>query len=142
LDAVATAAGELREPWWIIGSAAACLIGLHGHPADVDLLVGEEDAHRLLGLWKSEPQATLPSHLFRSTVFGRVSVAPLPIEVMAGLRVHGEPLVPRSRLPVPWRGKLLYVPDLGEQVAILRLFGREKDLRRADALRAFSARRV
>jgi hypothetical protein len=136
LDAVAEAAALLQDPWWIIGSTAAFLIGLDEQPADVDLLTSEADAHRLLRHWGLEPAPPSPSLLFHSVVFATAGMAPLPIEVMGDLHVRAEPLVPRTRLAVPWRDRLLHVPALGEQIAILERFGRDKDLRRAERLRA------
>jgi hypothetical protein len=136
LDLCAEATSALREPWWIIGSAAAFLVGLENEVADVDLLTSPADAHDLLGAWGVEAATPSPSPLFASAVFGRASVAPLPIEVMAGTRVRGELLSPRTRIAVPWRERLLHVPDAREQIAILRLFGREKDLQRAERLEA------
>jgi hypothetical protein len=136
LDAVAEAAALLQDPWWIIGSAAAFLIGLDEQPADIDLLTSEADARRVLRHWGLEPAPPSPSPLFHSAVFAAVTIAPLPIEVMGDLHVRGEPLVPRTRLAVPWRDRLLHAPALGEQIAILERFGRDKDLLRAERLRA------
>ena len=135
LDAVAEATAVLQEPWWVIGSTAAFLIGLDEQPADVDLLTSEADARRLLKHWSLEAGPPNPSPLFHSAVFATARMAPLPIEVMGDLRVRGEPLDPRTRLAVPWRDRLLHVPALGEQIAILEWFGRDKDLRRAERLR-------
>jgi hypothetical protein len=136
LDIVAEAAALLQQGWWIIGSAAAFLAGLEEPVADVDLLTSEADARRLLAAWGAEPQPPSPSPLFASTVFARVALAPLPIEVMAGTRVRGEPLVPRTAAEVPWGDRRLYIPEIGEQIAILRRFGRDKDIRRAERLEA------
>ena len=136
LDIVAEAASLLQQPWWIIGSTAAFLAGLNEPVADVDLLTSEADASRLLHSWGAEPQPPSPTPLFASTVFARIALAPLPIEVMAGTRVRGEPLVPRTRVAVPWGDSRVYIPALAEQIAILRGFGRDKDLRRAERLEA------
>lgn len=133
LDILSTLAAELRGPWWVIGSTAAVLVGAHNEVADVDLLTSECDARMLLKEQSSEPP--LPSPLFHSSVFGRLSIAPLPVEIMAGLKVRGELLVPRSRVGISWRKKALYVPSVEEQIEILQLFGRAKDLRRAERLR-------
>jgi hypothetical protein len=136
LDTVAEAASILQQPWWIIGSAAAVLAGLDEQVADVDLLTSEADARRLLHAWGTEAQPPSPSPLFASTLFARVGLGPLPIEVMAGTQVRGEPLAPRTRVAVPWGDRRLYIPDKAEQIAILRRFGRDKDLRRAQRLEA------
>jgi hypothetical protein len=136
LDMVAEAAGELREPWWIIGSAAAVLAGLDEQVADVDLLTGAAGARQLLRRWAVVPAAPSPSPLFASDIFGRLTTAPLPIEIMGGLRVRGDRLLPATRMAVPWGDRQLYTPGVPEQIAILRLFGRDKDLERAERLEA------
>ena len=136
LDAVAAAAAVLQERWWIIGSTAAFLVGLDEQPKDVDLLTSEADAHRLMKHWRLEPTLPSASDLFRSSIFAMATFAPLPIEVMAGLNVRGEPLVPTTRLALPWSKGLLHVPEPQEQISILERFGRDKDLRRAGRLKA------
>lgn len=137
LDVVADAAGGLADDWWLIGSAAMALAGVSDlAPPDVDLLVSERDARRLIGVWRAEVAPPSSSDLFRSRIFAKVGVAPLPIEIMAGFEVRtGEgwrPVRPRTRLAV--RG--VFVPTAAEQVEICRLFGRPKDLARIAALEA------
>jgi len=136
LNVVAEASAILRDPWWIIGSAAAVLSGADEEMADVDLLTGEADARRLLEHWNRAPGPPSPSPLFESRVLTRLSLAPLPIDVMGGLHLRGAPMVPQSRVPVPWKERQLFTPALAEQIAILELFGRDKDLRRAQRLKA------
>ena len=137
LDVVAEAATELREPWWIIGSAAAVLMGLLDEPvADVDLLTCEAGARQLLQHWGLQAATPSPSPLFASEIFARVAVAPLPIEVMGGLHVRGNRFVPSTRTLLQWKDRQVYVPGIPEQIAILRLFGRDKDLQRAGRLSA------
>jgi hypothetical protein len=134
LDAVAAAAGMLRDDWWIIGSAAAMLAGLDLPVADVDLLVTEADGQRLLQAWRLAPAEPAPSPLFASALFATAKLAPLPIEVMAGTHVRGEPLQPATRIVLPWKDGSLAIPHVAEQIAICRRFGRDKDLRRAALL--------
>ena len=136
LDAVASAAAMLQEPRWIIGSTAAYLVGLEEQPADVDLLTSEADACRLLEHWRLKAAPPDPSALFCSSLFTVARFAPLPIELMAGLKVRDEPLIPKTRLAVPWSKALLHVPEPVEQISILERFGRDKDLRRAARLKA------
>lgn len=134
LDIVAAGAADLTDPWWLIGSAAARLIGLEGPVADVDLLTSRCDAERLLRRWAMAPLTPAPSPLFRSELFARHSRSPMPIELMAGLRVRGAPLVPATRVAITWRTKILFVPDRNEQIGICLRFGRPKDLERARKL--------
>ena len=44
LDEVAAALRGARDPWWVIGSAAARLHGAETPVADVDVLLSERDA--------------------------------------------------------------------------------------------------
>jgi len=76
------------------------------------------------------------SDRFRSRPFARLEGAALPIEIMAALEVRDgadwRAVWPRSRV---LRGGMP-VPTREELVAILHLFGREKDRRRAALLAA------
>ncbi|HEY8616814.1 hypothetical protein [Phenylobacterium sp.] len=136
LTPVAQAAEGLRDDWWIIGSAAMALHGLRGlDVADVDLLVSPDDARRLAARWGVAPRPPSPSPRFRSEVYFQWSGASMPVDVMGGFQVLSlqgwRPLVPRTRTAVGG----LFTPELAEQIDILELFGRPKDLERAQALR-------
>ena len=138
LDAVARAAARLRSDWWIIGSAAAALLGSDETPADVDVLCDEADARRLCAAMGGEPLPVGGSELFRSVFLARVSSTPLPIEIMASLDLNAASgwtsVRPRTRLPAGG----LFVPDAAEQAQICRQFGRPKDLARAARLDALA----
>jgi hypothetical protein len=136
LDRIAHDCADLLDPWWLIGSAAAHLIGWRGPVKDVDLLTSRRDAETLLRRWNLAPQEAEPSGLFRSVLFAVWTGLPVPVEIMAELHVRGERLLPQSRRSVARGGGQLFVPDAAEQVAICRRFGREKDLARAAELRA------
>jgi hypothetical protein len=138
---VAEAVRGAREPWWIIGSAAVALHGAEaGEIGDIDLLMSRGDAGRLFAR-RGLPLAPGPGGpLFRSALLGRWSAAGREVEAMAGLEVCGArgwvQVLPRGRAAVAVAGATLFVPPRDELVAILRLFGREKDLARAAALEA------
>lgn len=123
----------------MIGSAAAYLAGLLDEPiADVDLLTSARDAWALLEVAGRPVEPPQPSELFRSAVFGRLRTAPLPIEVMGELRLASlgwRALRPRDRIGVAAGGATLFIPSAAEQIRILRLFGRDKDMHRAERLR-------
>jgi hypothetical protein len=131
-----------HEPWWLIGSAALHVSGvLDIRVHDIDVLVTDADAMRLLAHWREriddafQPERT---DLFRSR-FGRIGGFALPVEVMGNLELRrgGEwqPVWPTDRIEVEWRGLYLAVPGLSAQCVILETFGRPKDLAKAEAVR-------
>ena len=135
---VAAECDSLEDAWWIIGSTAAFFSGLH-HPVpnDVDLLVSARDAQRLFAQWRINPTESTPSKLFRS-LFGIHSLRTIDIEIMGGLEIFADGewqrLEPKTRERVATEAGCLFIPAREEQISILRLFGRPKDIARADAL--------
>ena len=124
LDAFAT-------PWSLIGSGALILLGVPLEAAgDVDVVTTVDGAGRLRAAWAewldpAEPKP--PEGPWRSEDFARYVTPYGPVEVMGGLRIRGAPLkVPPG------------IPPAVEQLRILRLFGRPKDLERAAALKAWT----
>ncbi|MBW8882334.1 MAG: hypothetical protein JF615_13180 [Asticcacaulis sp.] len=135
LAAVAPAA-----PWWLIGSVAAKLCGIDLEPEDVDVCASESIIEAMLTKLGVEPETRGQNDRFRSSPFCRVPVeGGLPIEVMGDLHVRQDgawrPLVITTRLPVAVAGGTVYVPSLEEQARIFELFGRPKDLAKADLIR-------
>ncbi|WP_066706072.1 MULTISPECIES: hypothetical protein [Sphingomonas] len=132
--AAAMAQAGARDPWWIIGSAAVVLHGVDTAVADVDLLLSPADAARVLAVWPGGVGLGTASERFRSYPYARLDGAPLPVEIMAGLEVFVDGMWQAIR-PVTREGRRgVFVPGRAELVDILRMFGREKDLRRAAAL--------
>ena len=119
-------------PWSLIGSGALILLGVPlDAAADLDVVTGAEGAARLRAAWAgwldpAEPKA--PDGPFRSDDFARYVTPWGPVEVMGGLRIRG-------RLFEPSRP----VPAADEQLRVLRLFGRPKDLDKAARLEAWLA---
>jgi hypothetical protein len=128
LDAVAM-------PWTLIGSGALILLGLPlGAANDLDIVTSAEGAVRLRTLWSDWlglDGARVPDGPFRSDDFARYETPWGRVEVMGGLKVHGEPLVITACHAV------LPIPTAQEQLRILRLFGRYKDLAKAAQLEAW-----
>jgi hypothetical protein len=125
---------RLAAPWTLIGSAA--LIGL-GVPvagaADLDVVTTVEGAGRLRRAWADwliRGELKTPDGPFRSLDFARYQTPWGPVEIMGGLHVRGEPLVVDAAGPIP---------AAAEQLRILRLFGRPKDLAKAVRLEAWMA---
>ena len=139
LRMLASALQDAQDPWWIIGSAAVALHG--GDPgviADIDVICSRRD---LEALYKALPLANSPDttkHMFTSELFGLWSAPPLEVEFMTGLKVRSgsdwQDVQPQTREAVSVDGATLFVPTRQELIAILRSFGREKDLRRAATL--------
>ncbi|GAA3708237.1 hypothetical protein GCM10022268_16970 [Sphingomonas cynarae] len=138
LAMVAQALADTRQPWWIIGSAAVALHGAVVTVADVDVLLYEDDARTILSALGIVAAAGEGTALFRSAVFGQWTVPPLTVEFMAGFRFHAadgwQAVAPATREQVTVEGHALFVPERAELAAMLRGFGRDKDLVRVKAL--------
>ena len=132
---------RFRGRWWIIGSAAMVLLGVEGvEPHDVDLLCDADDAETLITTWSPYLNADYRppgADRFRSR-FARFDHLPLPLEVMGGLQVNRgagwQPLTIAETEQVDADVARVPVPSLREQQRILRLFGREKDLAKAELI--------
>ncbi|TAJ74098.1 MAG: hypothetical protein EPO51_02710 [Phenylobacterium sp.] len=132
LDRLAPDLDALAAPWSLIGSGALILLGAPLEAAgDLDVVTGVDGARRLRGAWAEwleagEPKP--PDGPFRSEDFARYVTPWGPVEVMGGLQVRGR------RLDVAGP-----IPAAAEQLRILRLFGRPKDLAKAAVLEAWLA---
>ena len=135
LDRLTPDLDAVTEPWMVIGSGALMLLGLPlGAANDLDIVTSAEGAGRLRARWADwlgSDGARIPDGPFRPDDFARYETPWGPAEVMGGLKVHGEPLVItacHADLPIP---------TAQEQLRILRLFGRPKDLAKAAQLEAW-----
>lgn len=139
LKVLASAARELRQPWWVFGGAAMVLAGLEGLATpDVDVMAAPQDARRLIAALGGVIVEDPGHGLFRSRVFGKASATPVPIEVMAHMDVRAGAEWTRvafaTRLPIALDAGPVFIPTIDEQIATCRLFGRPKDLQRAARL--------
>ena len=123
---------RLAAPWAVIGSGALILLGAPlDEAADLDIVTNPDGAGRLRAAWAdwlAPGEAKSPDGPFRSDDFARYETPLGPVEVMGGLRVRGRLL----DLAGP-------IPSAAEQLRILRLFGRPKDLAKAARLEAWLA---
>ena len=133
---------QCRDPWVLIGSAAARLIGADVTVADVDVLTSVHDAESLIAHWQLHLDgAYAPDGFdrFRSR-FARFHFAGLPVEVMGGLELSGadgwQPVEVRKIMTVSCADMAVPVPSLAEQIRVLESFGRPKDQKRPGLLRA------
>lgn len=131
-----------REPWYLIGSAAASLAGADVSVADLDVLASADDAARLENQWRDLRDlvyAPAGADLFRSR-FARFRFPGLPVEVMGGLELdRGDgwrPVQVHEATSVSVAGFTVPIPTVAEQIRILESFGRPKDLQRAALLRS------
>ncbi len=140
VETLAAVAGRLvgvADPWWIIGSTAAALHGLTvAAIGDVDVVTSVADARRLSSGPNAIPVADGGSGTFRSDIFVRLTGLPMKVEILGGFSVRGTRLAIATRVAMPVREALVFVPSREELVGIFRLFGRPKDLARAEALAA------
>jgi len=132
------------DPWVLIGSAAARLVGADVGVADIDVLTSSADADRLVDHWRARRESQFEptgAERFRSR-FARFRFAGLPLEVMGGLQLHDTrewvPVLAGETMLVAFGGMWIPVPRVAEQIRILESFGRPKDLQRAVLLRALS----
>lgn len=141
LTVVAAGCAALQDAWWVFGGAAIALAGVPDlSPPDIDLIVSERDAASLITKWNAQVETDAPSPLFRSRVFARTTIAPLPIEIMAGFEVceggAWSAVLPATRQRAAFSAGAIFIPTPAEQADICRRFGRPKDLARIPALQA------
>jgi hypothetical protein len=139
LIAVADVLSQASKPWWIISGAACALHGVTTGPTrDVDVLVDHADIEPLLAALNLQRSVTVPHELFRSGSLVNWSLNPLVVEFFADFEVRGEagwePVTVASRQCFRLESAQVYAPDRAELAAMLRKFGRPKDLARAALL--------
>ena len=140
---IAEATEDFRDDWWVIGSAAAALVGAEiVEMRDVDLLVSPDDFDRLAARWPEAVVAAAPDGKFRSAKFLRHCASALPVEAFAGFEMN---IRDRWRAVAPMTREAhggVFTPSAAEQIALLETMGRDKDRRRAALLRECIARGV
>lgn len=144
---IAASTPQDRDDWWIIGSAALALAGVEGiEPDDVDILCSRGTAHAFAAGWDAIAIDGQVGDRFRSEPYLRTFIPGCStIEVMAGLEVlvdgAWQRVLPASRVAVEVEGGTLFIAALDDQIAMLRMFGREKDLARAALAERFLSKR-
>lgn len=128
-----------RDRWVVIGSAATWLAGETLAVHDLDVLTSARDAEALIEHWQARLVATdkaAGAERFRSH-FARFAFE-LPVEIMGDLQVHDgqrwQPLTVGDSVTARIDGLEIPVPSRAEQIRILKLFGRDKDLQRVARL--------
>ncbi len=133
------------DPWCLIGSSAALLLGAQVGVTDVDVLTSRADADALMAQWAAQRtpvSALADSHRFRSH-FARFSFPGAAVEVMGGLELQADgcwqAVRPGRLVLAGLNGLAVPIPCIEDQIRLFESFGREKDLHRATALRAMAA---
>jgi hypothetical protein len=141
LGRLAPALADLDEDWVIIGSASLVIRGLPiSDCPDVDILTtikGAEALEQSWAPWRCEDYSPAAGTAFRSR-FSRYEMAGRAFEVIGDLTLRtGEEWGPVTVNDVEthvFGDCLLRIPSADEQMRILQMFGRPKDLRRAGLL--------
>ena len=133
---------SLEDDFFIIGASAIILSGIKiGETNDIDILTSVHDADKLKNAWKDKieknPQLK-ESELFRSD-FSRYNFSEMDIEIQGNLHVYKENRWVEVKIgqytPTTIGDLSLKIPTIDEQIRILQLFGREKDMKRLHLIR-------
>jgi hypothetical protein len=126
----------LKDDCFLIGASALLLSGIEiEHTSDIDLLTSANDALLLRKAWNSHWKDYQPEEKkrFRSD-FARYNLGVLDVEVMGALEVESEgewfPIHVRDYVTFREEAIEIKIPTLKEQASILKLFGREKDIKK------------
>ncbi len=137
-----------RDPWTVIGSAAAWLAGAKVTVADLDVLTSARDAEAMIRHWRVRLDTTTAAaggERFRSR-FARFVFAGLAVEIMGGLEVSDgsgwAPVAVGEIVTVDVAGVRVPIPAVHEQIRVLESFGRPKDRQRAALLKPLCEERL
>ena len=131
-----------EDPWWILGSAAMYLKGYDpGHIGDIDVLLSEADAQRVMSVQALNNDSDGGTPRYRSTYVLRPHLGKVPVELLAGYEIFQNPdwypVWPLSRIALTYRNNEIFVPSDKELISIFERLGRTKDF---DRIRAIQAR--
>ncbi len=125
---------QLQDEFFVIGASALVLSDLPiNETKDIDLLTSSRDADKLKGLWKERDLNYKPVEPTRfKSNFARFQFGSLDIEVMGDLEVYSKgqwrKAVVNSFKTISLTDSQIKIPTLAEQIRILQLFERQKDI--------------
>lgn len=136
----------LAEPWCVIGSGAMLIAGAPvADCPDLDLMTTGAGAAALemaWAPWRDRAHAPTSGDLFRSRFTG-YAFANGRVEVMGDLTLLRDgawtPVAMPRSAAAPFGGRTVNIPDVVDQIGLLTLFGRPKDLAKARVLAEFLA---
>jgi hypothetical protein len=135
---------QLENDYFIIGSCALLLSGLSiSTITDLDLLMSSVDAAKLKYKWSHRTRKGFTpenQHLFRSN-FARFDFGELDVEVMGDLEVNKnnqwQRILVEQVKEISIENMKIKTPTLQEQKRIFLLFGREKDVAKANQIEEY-----
>lgn len=142
IAAISEDLAKLQDPFWVIGSSALVLGGVRLESIDdIDLLTSSRDADFLQQIWQTNRlDDHSPAHADRFlSNFGRFKFGEILIEVMGELKVFHENKWQKLEV-IEWKiveineELSVKIPTLTEQYRIFMLFGREKDIIKANLI--------
>lgn len=144
LEEALTGLSLANDDCFIIGSSALILSGIDLQTtSDIDLLVSSKAARMIRKEWKEkEIGHSIPgdSNLFRSHLT-RYRFPLMDIEALEGLEVNKsnrwERLIINNFIKIEIADSTINIPTLTEQIRILTLFGRQKDLEKLPLIEQF-----
>ncbi|MEX3010371.1 hypothetical protein [Hoeflea sp. TYP-13] len=142
LREIAAAAPAGSDDWWIIGSGALKLSRITKEPVrDIDILTTRKTALAFLAYWDIAATPAVPHPFFRSSPFVQVRRPRLlPIDLLGDMHLYENncwtPLTLKTRNHIVFGSANVFIPELEEQLSVLRRFGRPKDLERAALVEA------
>lgn len=132
------------DPWCLIGSTAALLLGAQVNVADVDVLTSRADADALMATWAEQRESgavAADDQRFRSR-FARFRFRYMLVEVMGALELktagNWRAVKPGRLVLAGVNGLAVPVPSIDDQIRLLEAFGRTKDAPRVAALRTIT----
>ncbi|AFD05628.1 nucleotidyltransferase family protein [Solitalea canadensis] len=142
LESISESLQLLEDDFYLIGSGALVMERIEIDKVnDIDLLTSERDADKLKKIWNDKlSQGYIPAdgQLFKSN-FGRFRFNTFDLEVMGDLAVNTQNgwhnLRINEYLTVNIAGLSLRIPTLLEQYRVFKLFGRPKDLHKAQLIK-------
>ncbi|MEO7073334.1 MAG: hypothetical protein ABI300_10380 [Rhodanobacter sp.] len=132
------------DPWCLIGSTAALLLGAQVGVADVDVLASRADADALMEIWaeRREPDPAMAHEQRFRSHFARFCFPHMMVEVMGALELNvagnWQAVTPGRMVLAGVDGLAVPVPSVEDQIRLLESFGRVKDAPRVAALRAIT----
>jgi hypothetical protein len=137
---------QLENNYFVIGSCAMLLSDITiPIVTDLDLLMSSTNADKLKHKWSHRMRKGFTpenQHLFRSN-FARFNFGDLDVEVMGDLEVNKnnqwQPVWVEQAMEISMEGMKIKIPTLQEQKRIFMLFGRDKDIIKADQIEVYQS---